>query len=154
MFRAIILSIFRSTRLYVTACGIINPRCRWPATSWVHYATYCNIQSSAPEDRQNNCPQHVKLTGIFNNPLLLHLVGCLYYLYQWCTVKQISDNEIYFSIKYIKNFLWGVMKRLSYIEEARCLKVNSSAIYIFAQSNTTPHQICAIYTDGEKTSRY
>jgi len=21
----------------------------------------------------------------------LHLVGCLYYLYQWCTVKQISD---------------------------------------------------------------
>jgi len=23
----------------------------------------------------------------------LHLVGCLYYLCQWCTVKQISDNE-------------------------------------------------------------
>jgi len=20
---------------------------------------------------------------------------CLYYLYQWCTVKQVSDNEIY-----------------------------------------------------------
>jgi len=30
-----------------------------------------------------------------NKPLLLHLVGCLYYLYKWCTVKQISDNEIY-----------------------------------------------------------
>jgi hypothetical protein len=29
---------------------------------------------------------------------LLHLVGCLYYLYQWCTVKQISDNEIYLLI--------------------------------------------------------
>ena len=26
-------------------------------------------------------------------------------------------------IKYIKSFLWGVAKRLSYIEEARCLKV-------------------------------
>ena len=29
-------------------------------------------------------------------------------------------------IKYIKSFLWGVVKRLSYIEEARCLKVNNS----------------------------
>ena len=39
-------------------------------------------QSSAPEDGQNNCPKHVELTGIINKPLLLHLVGCLYYLYQ------------------------------------------------------------------------
>jgi len=52
-----------------------------------------------------------------------NLVGCLYYLYQWCTVKQISDNEIYLSIKYIKSVLWGVAKHLSYIEDARCLKV-------------------------------
>ena len=29
-----------------------------------------------------NCPKHVELTGIINKPLLLHLVGCLYYLYQ------------------------------------------------------------------------
>jgi len=40
-------------------------------------------------------PKHVELTGIINKPLLLHRVGCLYYLYQWCTVKQISDNERY-----------------------------------------------------------
>ena len=33
------------------------------------------------EDGQNNCPKHVKLTGIINKPLLLHLVGCLYYFY-------------------------------------------------------------------------
>jgi len=38
--------------------------------------------SRVPEDGQNNCPQHVELTGIINNPLLLHLVVCLYYLYQ------------------------------------------------------------------------
>ena len=38
-------------------------------------------QSSAPEDGQNNFPKHVELTGIINKPLLLHLVGCLYYLY-------------------------------------------------------------------------
>ena len=55
---------------------------RWPETSWVHYTTNCNTQSSASEDGQNNCPKHVELTGIINKPLLLHLVGCLYYLYQ------------------------------------------------------------------------
>ena len=53
-----------------------------PATSWVHYATKCNTQSGVPEDGQNNCPKHVKLTVIINKPLLLHLVGCLYYLCQ------------------------------------------------------------------------
>ena len=51
-----------------------------PATSWMHYTTSCNTQSSAPEDGQNNFPKHVELTGIINKPLLLHLVGCLYYL--------------------------------------------------------------------------
>ena len=39
-------------------------------------------------------------------------------------VKQISDNETYLLIKYIKGVLWKVAKCLSYIEEARCLKVN------------------------------
>ena len=29
-------------------------------------------------------------------------------------------------IKYIKSILWKVVKRLSYIEEARCLKVNQT----------------------------
>ena len=65
----------------------------------------------------------VEMTGIINKPLLLRLVGCLYYLYQWCTVKPISDNEIYLLIKYIKSVLWRVAKRLSYIEDATCLKV-------------------------------
>ena len=127
MFRDIILPIFRSTRLCVTVCGIMHTHDvagRWPATSWVvHYTTSYNTLSSAPEDGQNNCPKHVQLIGIINKPLLLHLVGCLYYLYQWCTVKQITGNEIYLLIKYIKSFLWIVAKCLSYIEEARYLKV-------------------------------
>jgi len=38
-------------------------------------------------------------------------------------VKQISDNEIYLLIKYIKSVLWGVAKRLSYIEDAWCLRI-------------------------------
>ena len=41
-------------------------------------------------------------------------------------VKQISDNEIYLLIKYIKSVLWRVAKCLSYIEEVRCLKVNAT----------------------------
>jgi len=98
---------------------------RWPATSLVHCTTSCDTQSSAPEDGQNNFPKRVELTGIINKLLLLHLVVCLYYLYQCCTVKQISDNEICLLIKYIKSVLWRVVKRLSYIEDARCVKVNS-----------------------------
>ena len=126
MFLAIILLIFRSTRLCVTACGIMQPRCCRPATGRQHrvcYTSSCNTLSSTLEDGQNNCPKHVELTGIINKPLLLRLVGCLYYLYQWCTVKQISDNEIYLLINHIKSVLWRVAKRLSYIEDARCLKV-------------------------------
>ena len=38
-------------------------------------------QSSVPEDGHNNYPKHVELTAVINKPLLLHLVGFLYYLY-------------------------------------------------------------------------
>jgi len=34
-------------------------------------------------------------------------------------------------IKYIKSVLWKVAKRLSYIEDARCLKVEGHGIYTF-----------------------
>ena len=43
-------------------------------------------------------------------------------------VNQISDNEIYLLIKYTKSVLWREAKRLSYIEDARCLKVNNIPI--------------------------
>ena len=42
-----------------------------PVTSWVHYTTNCNTQSSAPEDGQNNCPKHVELTGIINKTVIV-----------------------------------------------------------------------------------
>ena len=85
MFRAIILPIFRNTRLRITACGIMYTRCCQPVAGRQHRG--CIIpqtvtQSSFPEDGQNNYPKHVELTGIINKPLLLHIVGCLYYLYQ------------------------------------------------------------------------
>ena len=75
------------------------------------------------------CPKHVEPTGIINKPLLLHLVGCLYYLYQWCTVKQVSDNEVHLLIKHIKRVIWRVAKRLSYIQDARCLKVKPNSSF-------------------------
>ena len=62
----------------------------------MHYTTNCNTQFSAPEDGQNNCPKHVELTGIINKPLLLHLVGCLYYLY-----KNNARSSKYQILKYI-----------------------------------------------------
>ena len=52
------------------------------ATSWVHYTTSCNTQSSAPEDGRDHLLKHVGLFGIINKSLLLHLDGCLCYLYQ------------------------------------------------------------------------
>jgi len=52
-------------------------------------------------------------------PLLL----VVYIIYINDTVKQITDNEIYSLIKYIKSVLWRVAKRLSYTEDARCQKV-------------------------------
>ena len=42
-----------------------------------------------------------------------------------------SDNEINLLIKYIKSVLWRLAKCLSYIEEARCLKVKIVG-YIFS----------------------
>jgi len=104
MFRAMISPIFRSTRLCVTDCGIMHPRCRW-TVAWkrrnsvskppagiipVIYTTSCNTQFNAPDDGQNHHPKHVEMIEIINKPLLLHLIGCLYYLYQRYTVKKIS----------------------------------------------------------------
>ena len=51
-----------------------------PATSWVHYTTSCNTESSAPEDGHDHRPKHVELIGIINKPLLLHLIG-VYIMY-------------------------------------------------------------------------
>ena len=86
MFWGLIPPIFRSIRLCVTACGIMNPRCCQlpgyrPATSWLHYTTSCNTQSSAPEDGRDQRPKHVELIGIINQPLILHLVGVFFVTY-------------------------------------------------------------------------
>jgi len=49
---------------------------------------------------------------------------------------QISDNEIYLLIKYIKRVLWRVVKRLSYSEDAWCLEVKMQNLTV--KSNPIP----------------
>ena len=77
-----------------TACGIMHPRCcravtlmrRNSASRLLAGNIVCALyhklytQSSAPEDGRYHRPKHVELIGIINKLLLLHLVGCLYYL--------------------------------------------------------------------------
>ena len=80
-----------------------------PTTSWVHYTTSCNTQSTAPEDGQNNCPKHVELIGIINKPLLFHLVGCLYYLYfhlRWSFSGNFSVYSLICSLR-ISTLRWS-----------------------------------------------
>ena len=79
------------------------------ATSWLHYTTSCNTQSGAPEDGWNPGPKHVELIGSINNPLLLHLFGCLYYIkckicetshyviFYICFVLHLGEPNIFFS---------------------------------------------------------
>ena len=68
-------------------------RCLWPATSRVHYTrtTSCNTQSSAPADGCDQRPKHVKLIGIINKLLLLHLVGVVIIYINYKRIKQISN---------------------------------------------------------------
>ena len=108
-------------------CGVPPlPGCR-SATSWVHYTTSCNTQSSAPEDERNHRPKHVELLGIINKPLLLHLVGCIYYLYQWCTVKQISNPCTRFwcfkKRPYICRHHWKQLRETSFVKKCWAWKI-------------------------------
>jgi hypothetical protein len=59
-----------------------------PATSWVHYTTSCNTQSSASEYERDHRPKRFELIGIINKPLLLHLVG-VYIIY----VNDVRSNK-------------------------------------------------------------
>jgi len=52
------------------------------------------------------------------------------------------NHLVYLLIKYIKSVLWRVAKCLSYIEEARCLKVNPIRIMEICSYPVTS---CIIY---------
>ena len=91
----------------------------------MHYTTSCNTQSSAPEEVQNNCPKHVELTGIINKPLLLHLVGCLSYLYFiifFCLAKQSQFIPLQNVVYFITLPVWFV--KYSHFTEMVCYYLN------------------------------
>jgi len=71
MFWAVILPIFRSTRLcyslWYNAPTMLPTGCRQYRECIIPQSV---TQPSAPENGQNNCPKHVELTGIINKPLL------------------------------------------------------------------------------------
>ena len=147
MFRAIILPIFRSTRLcyslWYNAPTILQAGGR-PVTSWVHYTTSCNTQSSAPVHGQNNCPKHVELTGNINKPIFLHLFGCLLI---YINDARSSKHQI---MKYIcwlniqKSVPWRVAKSPSYIEDARCLKVNLLCVLPLVSAVVELQAVCQL----------
>ena len=79
-----------------------------PATSWVHYATSCNTQSSAPEYGRVQRPKHVELIGIINKPLLLHIVGIYVYIIYICDApsKKYQINQILFDDRGVSLFYY------------------------------------------------
>jgi len=79
-----------------------------PPTSWVHYTTSCNTQSSAPEDGSDHRPKHVELIGIIYKPLLLHLVG-VYITYFKETLFILNNNNNFSQHKYFNHcFLFQI----------------------------------------------
>ena len=106
-----------------------------PVTSWVHYTTSCNTQSSAPEDGRNYRPKHAELIGIINKPLLFHLVGCLYYLYQWCTV-----NETPSSFRFIvAMFVWNCELQLVFVVK---YELDYEDLIVIPSQNRNIVQLC------------
>ena len=79
-----------------TVCGIIHPRCCRPPAGNIVGELYHKLEtlSIAPEDGRNHRPKHIELIGIINKPLLLHLVGCLYYLYTFACCSTNALNLV------------------------------------------------------------
>ena len=63
-------------------------------------------------------------------------------------MKQISDNEIYLLIKYIKSVLWRLAKLLSYIENAVCLKVKAGGAYSYHCILNAKGTVCFPYASS------
>ena len=73
-----------------------NARTMLPAGSIVRALNHkLQTQSSAPEDGRNYRPNQVELIEIINKPLLLHLVG---YLYYW----QMEFNSVFKGLNIIE----------------------------------------------------
>ena len=68
-------SLWYNAPTMLTAGSLEAEELTFQATSWVHYTTSCNTQSSPSEDGWDHRLKHVELIRISNKPLLLHLFG-------------------------------------------------------------------------------
>ena len=66
--------------------------------------------------------------------------------------ESLKKNEIYLLTKYIKSVLWGVAVRLSYIQDAWCLKVNPNFFVIIQSMIFYFLKFCLILTKSPKQS--
>ena len=84
MFRAIILPIFRSTRLCVTACGIMHPRCCQPATDIKHHLA-CSTQSRkrghASIFSQGHYFRDIRMQPVFSSGNAGETVACMHFVF-------------------------------------------------------------------------
>ena len=67
--------------------------------------TSCNTQSSAPEDGQNICPKRVELTGIIIKPLLLHLFGCLLFIFHCFFFLRLAEHSQFIPVQNVVYFV-------------------------------------------------
>ena len=79
---------------------------------------------------------------IINKPLLLHLFGCLYYLYQRCTAKQISTltQACYYHQNYFSHF-YGTAA-LSFLTIANPTAVFAVVLLVMMDIVTTEGILC------------
>jgi hypothetical protein len=85
-----------------------------PATSWVHNTTSCKHSLLLLKMGEIIALNMSSWLRIINKSLSLHLVGCLYYLLQWCMVKQISN---------IQNFIHGTSKCFKISHQQNIIKI-------------------------------
>ena len=90
MFREIILPIFRSTRLCVTACGIMHPRCCRPPAGNIVGALYEYI-----------VPHHISYRIISYHIISYHIIS--YHIISYHSHKRSGRNEKRKKVKYLTN---------------------------------------------------
>jgi hypothetical protein len=143
MFRATILSIFRSFRQCSTACGMLYPiRCRsviWyrrtplpdhrPATYWVQHTTSCTAQPKAPEDGQNCWPKHVELNWIYQQTIIV--------AYSWLSsLPPLLTMHGQTNIKFVKMTVfwdvtsWRLVYRYHCLGRKLCLPEDVSSMFL------------------------
>ena len=120
MFRAIILPIFRNTRLCVTACGIMHSRCCRPATGRQHrgysvrqYFSACYSENAIPSKTCHSCAPYDSKTCLLTTNGC-HVVLCSF---EW-TAKLVEffNVNLYVGISLLiaayeagRMWTWGVM---------------------------------------------